>query len=80
MPTRPPRRQHQHHRSTAQRGYGARHQRDAKAAIAAQPWCSWCGATEDLCGDHIDNEHPELGYMVLCRSCNSKKRNGATGP
>lgn len=39
--------------TTTERGYGAAHQRRARAAIAAHPWCSDCGATEDLTADHV---------------------------
>jgi hypothetical protein len=33
--------------------YGTEWKKIVKAAIAAQPWCSLCGATTDLTGDHI---------------------------
>lgn len=45
-----------------------------------QPWCSTCGATDDLTVDHRKPiaTHPELAYAldnldVLCRSCNGAK-------
>ncbi len=64
-------------RTTTERGYGAAWQRLARNAIARQPYCSTCGATDDLTGDHV---HPLArgGTMhgsidVLCRSCNSRK-------
>jgi 5-methylcytosine-specific restriction protein A len=63
--------------STSERGYGARWQRLARTAIALQPWCTNCGATEDLTADHA---YPSkrtgltLGDVdVLCRSCNAAK-------
>lgn len=51
----------------------------AAAVVAASPICEWCGDTEDLTADHIiplsrggTNEGPR---RVLCRSCNSGRRN-----
>ncbi|NKY35436.1 HNH endonuclease [Nocardia speluncae] len=45
-----------------------------------QPWCTECGATNDLCADHIIpvSERPELVYateniQILCRRCNGRK-------
>jgi 5-methylcytosine-specific restriction endonuclease McrA len=62
---------------TAQRGYGAAHQRRSRAVIAAYPSCELCGATEDLTADHITamaNGGDPLGPLrVLCRSCNSRR-------
>lgn len=66
--------------TTSQRGYGAAHQRAARACIAAQPWCTWCGALTDLVADHLVPRRPQLGYQTLCRSCNTARRNGATPP
>lgn len=50
------------------------------AARARQPWCSTCGTSEDLTGEHIIpiDQAPELAYEplnidVLCRSHNSRK-------
>jgi 5-methylcytosine-specific restriction endonuclease McrA len=64
--------------STTQRGYGADHQRMAKLAIAAQPWCSYCRATTDLTADHITPRsrgglNVPSNYRVLCRRCNGAK-------
>lgn len=55
------------------------------AARARQPWCSTCGATERLTGEHtipVDIA-PELAYEplnidVLCVSCNSRKSGNVT--
>ena len=61
---------------TAARGYGSAHQRRARAAIAAQPWCSECRATSDLTADHsvpIAKGGLHSPLVVLCRSCNSTK-------
>jgi 5-methylcytosine-specific restriction endonuclease McrA len=65
--------------TTTQRGYGADHQRMAKLAIRAQPWCSYCGATSDLTADHIvprsrGGLNVLSNYRVLCRRCNSSKQ------
>src|SRR5690606_15527647 len=45
-----------------------------------QPWCSECGATDDLTCDHIIpvKERSDLTYateniQILCRSCNGSK-------
>ena len=45
-----------------------------------QPWCSTCGATDDLTVDHIVplTQRPDLAYEltnldILCRSCNGAK-------
>jgi 5-methylcytosine-specific restriction endonuclease McrA len=59
-------------------GYTRQWQQAAHAAIDAQPWCSTCGATTDLTGDHIvARAHGGPGVSenvtVLCRSCNAKK-------
>lgn len=53
--------------------YDAEWRRISKAAIAAQPWCSICGSTEDLTTDHIKARSLEAGVRVLCRSHNSSK-------
>ena len=67
-------------KTTAQRGYGSRHQRRARAAIAAHPFCSWCGVTEDLCADHVvplaAGGDPLGRLRVLCRRCNSSRGSG----
>jgi 5-methylcytosine-specific restriction endonuclease McrA len=60
------------------RGYDEHWYRMVALAIHAQPWCTTCGATTDLTGDHIvPRTHGGLNVpsniQVLCRSCNSKK-------
>ena len=60
--------------------YDRQHQQAAKACIAHQPWCSWCGATSDLVADHLVPGKPQFGYRTLCRPCNSKRAQGSTGP
>ncbi len=61
--------------TTTQRGYGHKHQRRARAVIAAQPWCTLCGRTRDLTADHIAplarGGDPLGPLRVLCRRCNS---------
>jgi hypothetical protein len=43
--------------TTTERGYGADHQRRAKAAIRSEPWCSYCGhrgsPENPLTADHV---------------------------
>lgn len=63
--------------ATAQ-GYDYRWQKAVRGAIAAQPWCSRCGATTDLTGDHITpksrgGQPTADNIQVLCRPCNSRK-------
>jgi 5-methylcytosine-specific restriction endonuclease McrA len=68
--------------TTTERGYGAAHQRRARAAIAAQPACSVCGhpgsPDNPLTGDHVvpvscGGERGPL--RVACRRCNSRRGN-----
>lgn len=67
---------------TGSRGYGWTWQKLSRRARRLQPWCSDCGATEDLTTDHSPEawERHEQGKVirlqhvdVLCRSCNSKR-------
>lgn len=64
------------------RGYDWNWQQLSRRARRIQPWCSTCGATEDLTGDHSPEawERKEKGLPirledidVLCRPCNSAK-------
>ena len=73
----------------ATRGYGVEWQALSRRARRMQPWCSTCGATEDLTVDHLvplaetgTAVRPTLAdIQVLCRSCNSSKgAAGSTGP
>lgn len=63
--------------TTRERGLGGSWPTIARAAIAAQPWCSFCGTTEDLTCDHIvPRKHGgevSDGVQVLCRPCNGRK-------
>lgn len=65
-----------------QLGYDERWFKLRKQAISRQPWCSYCGATNDLTGDH-KTPLSQGGYAhtidditVACRSCNSKRGAG----
>jgi 5-methylcytosine-specific restriction endonuclease McrA len=60
--------------------YNYRWRKASKAARTAQPWCSRCGSTIDLTGDHVlpmargGERNPEVeDIVVLCRRCNSSK-------
>lgn len=64
--------------SACRRGYDRRWQRISAEAIGRQPWCSECGATEDLTGDHIipvslGGLNTAANCQVLCRRHNSAK-------
>ena len=66
-----------------QRGLDNRWLRLRDKAIALQPWCSYCGATENLTGDHrIPRSQGGVArtvddIIVACRSCNSRRGLGA---
>lgn len=64
------------HRAYRQR-YNHAWQQTSKATREAQPWCSWCGATSDLCADHLVPGDPSKGVVTACRSCNSKRARGS---
>lgn len=64
--------------SAAARGYDAAWRRVVAAAIAEQPWCTYCGATEDLTGDHViplaaGGTSDPSNVVVACRPCNSTR-------
>jgi 5-methylcytosine-specific restriction endonuclease McrA len=69
--------------SPSRRGYDAAWARLSKRARELQPFCSWCGATEDLTCDHVrpvsrggKTKRVTLAdVQVLCRACNSAKGN-----
>ena len=69
-----------HCSKTTQRGYGWEHQQRARAAIAAQPWCSECGSTVDLTAGHVVPVHRGVAspLRVLCRPCNSGRGDEVT--
>ena len=65
---------------TRERGYDSEHDRLARMAIARHPWCVDCGATTDLCGDHVvppsrGGRNVLANYGVRYRSCNTARRN-----
>lgn len=64
-------------RGTAtQRGYDSAWRRLVAEAIRLHPWCSDCGTTKDLTGDHL--RWPALtlaDVQVVCRPCNSRRPN-----
>jgi len=65
------------HPDSGRGGYDAAWRKLALEAIARQPWCSICGATDDLTGDHIDpRKRTDLtlaDVRTLCRRCNSRR-------
>ena len=54
--------------------------RVARAVVASSPVCAWCSATSDLVCDHLVPGKPQFGLRTLCRSCNSRRSHGYTGP
>src|SRR5690242_12088607 len=77
-------RPNQHQLSSTQRGYDYAWQQVVKAAIAKQPWCTFCLTTVDLTGDHIKprkygGSNDPSNCRVLCRRCNSRRRDGRRG-
>jgi 5-methylcytosine-specific restriction endonuclease McrA len=76
--------------SATARGYGSVWQRQAKAQIAAVPWCQCigcgihagpCQSTADLTADHVIPKArggtADHGLQTLCRRCNSSKKDRA---
>ena len=68
-------------KTTNQRGYTYQWRKAVAAAIAAHPFCRYCGATDDLTGDHVvpvsRGGTTADGIIVACRSCNSSRGNKA---
>lgn len=67
--------------SFRERGYDAKWDRLSAQARKQQPWCTYCGHTHDLTGDHRvpvtarpDWMHEPFNLVVACRRCNSSKR------
>jgi 5-methylcytosine-specific restriction enzyme A len=61
-----------------QRGYSDQWFQLVKMAISQQPYCSACGTTSDLTGDHRiplskGGTSTLENIQVLCRLCNSSK-------
>jgi len=65
--------------TSKQRGYDAAWHRRVKEAIALHPWCSRCGATTDLTGDHpvplSRGGGRDQWPVIYCRKCNAGKGN-----
>lgn len=63
--------------SPTQRGYDAAWRRRVVDAIERQPWCSVCGVTRDLTGDHpvplSRGGSRDQDPVVLCRRHNASK-------
>ena len=63
-----------HARARHTRMYGGAWQRISRAARAESPYCHRCGTTDDLTLDHVQAGTLTAGVQVLCRSCNSGKK------
>lgn len=64
--------------SATQRGYDAEHRALRRLIISLQPYCSFCGATEQLEADHIvplaqGGTTTQENLQVLCKPCNTRK-------
>lgn len=66
--------------SATARGYDYRWRKLSERARRLQPFCAWCGATDDLTTDHrvplaaAGTRRPTLAdVLVLCRPCNSSR-------
>lgn len=71
-PERGPRQDHD--LNSTQRGYDNRWRRLSERARQLQPWCSDCGTTDDLTGDHLRWPARTLRDVdVVCRACNSRR-------
>lgn len=65
--------------SPTARGYDSAWQKLSKQLRLMQPYCSWCKSTQDLTVDHIKplskgGTHDLTNLRVLCRTCNSGRR------
>lgn len=74
--------------SSTARGYGGAWRRLSLRARRLQPWCSDCGITEDLTGDHSPRawERYDSGRAirledidVVCRECNTLRGEARAG-
>jgi 5-methylcytosine-specific restriction enzyme A len=64
--------------SSTARGYDKQHRKLRRLAIAQHPYCTDCGATQDLTADHIvprsrGGQNVLFNYAVRCRRCNSRR-------
>jgi 5-methylcytosine-specific restriction endonuclease McrA len=68
-------------KNTRTRGrYDYQWQKVRAEAIRLQPYCLFCGSTQDLTGDHIlplkeGGMNVLDNVRVLCRSCNTRREN-----
>jgi 5-methylcytosine-specific restriction endonuclease McrA len=68
-------------KNTRTRGrYDYQWQKVRAEAIRLQPYCLFCGSTQDLTGDHIlplkeGGANVLDNVRVLCRSCNTRREN-----
>lgn len=65
--------EYQRERNARRSHYRGAWRKTSERARQAQPWCSKCGATEDLTADHVAARSLDAGVDVLCRSCNTRK-------
>lgn len=68
------RRPHEQRRGTATaRGYGSRWTRLSTRARRRQPWCLWCGSSDELQTDHLTWPARSLDDVrVLCAPCHAQ--------
>lgn len=63
-----------HDRTSTQRGYDSAWRRLSRRARRLQPWCTDCGAVDDLTTDHLRWPATDLTDVeVVCRACNSRR-------
>ena len=65
--------------TAADRGYDWAWRVLARRVVEAQPWCSYCAATEDLSADHVipkakGGTDDWSNLTTACMSCQRKKR------
>lgn len=66
--------QHDQQQHAADRGYDWRWRKLSNRARQLQPWCTDCGTTTDLTGDHLRWPARTLADIdVVCRRCNSRR-------
>ncbi|MHA6509516.1 hypothetical protein [Tessaracoccus sp. Y1736] len=59
---------------TTARGYGSSWQALSLQAREIQPWCTDCGAEDDLTVDHLHwPAHSLDDVEVVCRGCNNRR-------
>ncbi|MGA4950432.1 HNH endonuclease [Streptomyces lydicamycinicus] len=73
-----PKRKHKSKNTRVKGKYDHQWQKVRAQAIRLHPFCSHCGTTHDLTGDHIvplaqGGTNTLDNVRVLCRSCNSRR-------